>query len=90
MFYINTWLRYPPRKKSVAVFGGCDFLAPSPPVFWSCPFPLRLVWVMAVVLGLVVVCALCLALGLGVVVGVVLPLFIGRGIRENAKEVSAK
>jgi hypothetical protein len=41
-----------------------------------------------VVLGLVVVCALCLALGLGVVVGVVLPLFIGRGDRGIAKEVS--
>jgi hypothetical protein len=45
---------------------------------------------MAVVLGLGVVCALCLALGLVVVVGLVLPLFIGRGNRGIAKEVSAK
>jgi len=74
----------------VSVFWGCGFLAPSAPVFWSCHFPLRLVWAVAVVLGLVVVCALCLALGLVVVVGVVLHLFIGEGIRGDAEEVSAK
>ena len=77
MFYINTWLRYPPRKKSAVWVWGCDFLAPSTPVLGFALVPLVWSWCWAVVLGLVLVLVFSLALVLVVVGSPCLVSYVG-------------